>query len=70
MQSSSVHLQHRIENTIVSDTPDLILENCYSGLIESCCGMFKCDPISQIAVDMTYGQRNARATETAGFVIQ
>lgn len=57
----------RIDQTIVSDSPNLILDDCYVGLIESRCAMFSRDPALQIVNNLTYGMRNAGYTETEGF---
>lgn len=56
-----------IENTMVSDTPNLILSDCYVSLIESRCGMFSRDPVLQIVNQLSYGLRNAGYTETEGY---
>ena len=57
----------RIENTQVSDGPNLILDDCYVKLIESRCALFQRDPALQIVNTLTYGLRNAGYTETEGF---
>ena len=57
----------RIENTQVSDTPNLMLDDCYVKLIESRCAGFSRDPVLQIVNNLTYGLRNAGYTETEGF---
>ncbi|MFL6588406.1 MAG: TonB-dependent receptor domain-containing protein [Luteimonas sp.] len=57
----------RIEETIVSDSPNIILDDCYVGLIESRCASFSRDPVLGIVNDLTYGMRNAGYTETEGF---
>ena len=58
----------RIDNTIVSDSPNQILSDCYVSLIESRCGLFSRDPAQgNIVADLTYGGRNAGYTETEGF---
>ena len=58
----------RIDNTIVSDSPNQILSDCYVSLIESRCGLFSRDPaLGNIVADLTYGGRNAGYTETEGF---
>ncbi|MBZ3928672.1 TonB-dependent receptor [Xanthomonas citri] len=59
----------RIDSTLVSDTPNLILEDCYVNLIESRCANFSRDPATGIVSDLTYGLRNAGYTETEGFDI-
>jgi len=57
----------RIEQTLVSDTPNLMLSDCYISLIESRCAGFTRDPVTGIVNDLTYGLRNAGFTETEGF---
>ncbi|QOW20745.1 TonB-dependent receptor [Lysobacter ciconiae] len=57
----------RIENTMVSDSPNAILSDCYIALIESRCANFTRDPVLGIVDDLTYGLRNAGYAETEGF---
>ncbi|KRG54844.1 TonB-dependent receptor [Stenotrophomonas koreensis] len=58
----------RIENTVVSDSPNQILSDCYVNLIESRCSQFSRDPANgNIVGELTYGMRNAGYTETEGF---
>ncbi len=57
----------RIDDTVVSDSPNTILRDCYVNLIESRCGLFKRDPALGIVTDLKYGTRNAGYTETEGF---
>ncbi len=58
----------RIDDTLVSDSPNQILEDCYVGLIEARCALFERDPANGYIVgDLTYGNRNAGYTETEGF---
>ena len=58
----------RIEDTLVSDSPNQILEDCYVGLIEERCALFTRDPANGFIVgDLSYGNRNAGYTETEGF---
>lgn len=58
----------RIDNTIVTDSPNLIMEDCYVRLIESRCSMFQRDPANgNIVGTLNYGNRNAGYTETEGF---
>ena len=58
----------RIDNTIVADSPNQILSDCYVSLIESRCAQFSRDPAQgNIVADLTYGGRNAGYTETEGF---
>ena len=57
----------RIDNTIVSDSPNQMLDDCYVKLIESRCTDFSRDPVSGIVNDLTYSLRNAGYTDTEGF---
>jgi len=58
----------RIENTVVSDSPNQILSDCYVNLIDSRCAQFSRDPANgNIVGELTYGMRNAGYTETEGF---
>ncbi|MDC6668253.1 TonB-dependent receptor, partial [Leclercia adecarboxylata] len=58
----------RLDNTIVTDSPNLIMEDCYVRLIESRCPMFTRDPANgNIVGTLNYGNRNAGYTETEGF---
>lgn len=58
----------RIENTVVSDSPNDILSDCYVSLIESRCALFSRDPsLGNIVAQLQYGGRNAGYTETEGF---
>ncbi|MBJ7576034.1 TonB-dependent receptor [Luteimonas sp. MC1828] len=56
-----------IENTLVSDSPNQMLSDCYISLIESRCSGFSRDPVTGIVNDLTYGLRNAGYQETEGF---
>ncbi len=57
----------RIESTMVSDSPNAILSDCYIALIESRCANFTRDPVLGIVDNLTYGLRNAGYAETEGF---
>ncbi|WP_337841230.1 TonB-dependent receptor [Rheinheimera sp.] len=57
----------KIEDTMVTDTANAIVDDCYVGLIESRCAMFSRDPVNHIVSNLTYGLRNAGMTKTAGF---
>ncbi|KPM82867.1 TonB-dependent receptor [Pseudoalteromonas lipolytica] len=56
----------KITDTVVSDSPNEILKDCYIGGDESRCAMFSRDPNNSIVNDLTYGTRNAGFTETSG----
>lgn len=56
-----------IDNTLVSDSPNQMLSDCYVSLIESRCQGFSRDPVTGIVTDLTYGLRNAGYQETEGF---
>ncbi len=58
----------RIDDTIVADTPNQILSDCYVLGVQSRCDMFSRDPNQgYIVTDLTYGNRNSGYTETEGF---
>ena len=58
----------KIENTVVGDTPNDILSDCYVALIESRCALFSRDPsLGNIVADLQYGSRNAGYAETEGY---
>ena len=57
----------RIEDTLVSDSPNLMLSDCYVALIESRCAGFTRDPVTGIVNDLTYGLRNAGYYDTEGY---
>ena len=56
----------KITDTVVSDSPNQILRDCYIAGIESRCNNFSRDPVLGIVTDLTYGTRNAGYTETEG----
>ncbi|MGJ4730363.1 TonB-dependent receptor domain-containing protein [Luteimonas sp. SDU101] len=56
-----------IDNTLVSDSPNQMLSDCYVALVESRCAGFSRDPVTGIVNDLTYGLRNAGYQETEGF---
>ena len=60
----------RIDNTLVSDSPNQILADCYVALVESRCANFSRDPVTGIVNDLTYGLRNAGYQETEGFDVE
>ena len=58
----------RIENTIVADTPNEILSDCYVALIESRCALFSRDPtLGNIVTQLSFGGRNSGYAETEGY---
>jgi len=57
----------RIDDTMVSDSPNAILSDCYVSLIESRCAMFERDPSNGIVSQLSYGRRNAGFSEVEGF---
>ena len=58
----------KIENTIVADTPNEILSDCYVALIESRCALFSRDPsLGNIVAELQYGGRNSGYAETEGY---
>ncbi|MEN3157165.1 TonB-dependent receptor [Alkalimonas sp. NCh-2] len=56
-----------IEDTMVTDSANQILDDCYVGLEEARCAMFKRDPSTFIVTDLTFGLRNAGFTKTDGY---
>ena len=56
-----------IEDTMVADSPNQILQDCYVGLVEARCAMFTRDPALFIVNQLAYGQRNAGFTRVEGF---
>ncbi len=57
----------RIDNTIVADSPNQILTDCYVEGATSRCAMFERDPVLGIVNKLEYGNRNAGFVETEGF---
>ena len=57
----------RIDNTIVGDSPNQILKDCYEQGIESRCSRFTRDPSNGIVTGLKFGNRNAGFAETEGY---
>ncbi len=58
----------KIDNTVVADSPNDILSDCYIALIESRCALFSRDAsLGNIVAELQYGSRNAGYAETEGF---
>ena len=57
----------RIDNTIIADTPTLILRDCYEQGIASRCTRFDRDPVTGIVTNLKFGNRNAGFMETEGY---
>jgi len=57
----------RIDQTMVSDSPNAILSDCYISLIESRCALFERDPVTGIVNQLAYGLRNAGFREVEGY---
>lgn len=57
----------RIENTIVTDTPNLILNDCYVQGVTSRCGLFTRDAALGYVNTMNYGFRNAGYRYVEGY---
>ena len=58
----------RIDNTIVSDTPNEIMEDCYVALIEARCALFsRSAALGYIVDNLQYGVRNSGYAETEGY---
>jgi iron complex outermembrane receptor protein len=58
-----------IEDTMVTDSANAIVDDCYVGLEEARCAMFSRDPSTFIVSSLSYGLRNAGVTKTAGYDI-
>lgn len=58
-----------IEDTMVTDTANAIVNDCYVGLEEARCAMFSRDPSNFIVSSLSYGLRNAGITKTEGYDI-
>jgi len=56
-----------ITNTIVGDSPDFILNDCYIAGLSSRCALFTRDPDLGIVNNMNYGSRNAGFREVEGY---
>lgn len=56
-----------LENTIVADTPNQILTDCYVENIASRCSLFTRDAANGIVSTMNYGNRNAGLSNDEGF---
>jgi iron complex outermembrane receptor protein len=59
----------RVEDTMVTDTPTQILNDCYVDGIASRCSLFTRDPVTGIVNQMSFGQRNAGYIEVEGYDI-
>ncbi len=57
----------KIENTLVSDSPNQILNDCYVEGIASRCALFTRDPQLGYVNDLSFGLRNAGYVLTEGF---
>nr|WP_238345776.1 TonB-dependent receptor [Luteimonas saliphila] len=57
----------RIDDTIVADSPNQILTDCYVEGVASRCEMFERDPVLGIVDKLEFGNRNAGFLETEGF---
>jgi len=57
----------RIDNTIIADSPNQILIDCYEQGIDARCLQFTRDPALGIVNKLTYGNRNAGFLETEGY---
>jgi iron complex outermembrane recepter protein len=61
----------KIENTIVADTPNEIVSDCYVALIEARCALFTRDPaLGNIVTQMAFGGRNSGYADTEGFDLE
>ncbi len=57
----------RIDNTIVSDSPNQILIDCYEQGIDARCNRFTRDPVTGIVNTLRFGNRNAGFMQTEGY---
>ncbi|MEN4902487.1 TonB-dependent receptor [Luteimonas sp. TWI1437] len=57
----------RIDDTVLPDSPNQMLRDCYINLVESRCAGFSRDPVTGIVNKLLYGQRNAGYTQTEGY---
>lgn len=57
----------RIDSSIVADSPNQILTDCYVEGVASRCAMFERDPVLGIVNRLEFGNRNAGFLETEGF---
>lgn len=57
----------RIDNTIISDSPNQILIDCYEQGIDARCARFTRDPSTGIVTGLKFGNRNAGFMETEGY---
>ena len=57
----------KIDNTIVADTPNLILDDCYVQGVTSRCSLFTRDSTLGYVNTMSYGGRNAGYREIEGY---
>ncbi len=57
----------RIENTIVQDSPNQILTDCYTLGIEARCALFTRDPVLGYVNTLNFGNRNSGFTDVEGF---
>lgn len=57
----------QIDDTLVTDSPNAILTDCYVNLIESRCALFTRDPTLGYVNNMTFGLRNAGYVITEGY---
>jgi len=57
----------RIDNTIVADSPNQILIDCYEQGVTERCSKFTRDPVLGIVNKLSYGNRNAGFLETEGY---
>ena len=57
----------RIDNTIVSDSPNQILIDCYEQGVDARCARFTRDPVTGIVSSLQFGNRNAGFMQTEGY---
>jgi iron complex outermembrane recepter protein len=67
LQMSLDWWQVEITNTIVGDSPNFILQDCYVQGIASRCALFTRDPVDGYVNNMRFGSRNAGFREVEGY---
>ena len=60
----------RIEDTIVGDSPDTILRDCYVRGIAERCRAFTRDPVTGVVRTLSFGNQNAGYVETEGYDLE
>lgn len=56
----------KVTNTMVGDSPNEILKDCYINSIESRCDKFERDPVTGVVSTLSFGDRNAGFEDLSG----